>query len=72
MNPQLLSGDTADRVRGAAIAANSGATVHRVENDVEGAVYEAHITKADGTAATVKLDATFTVTDTESSQKRSN
>jgi uncharacterized membrane protein YkoI len=68
---QLLSGDTADRVRGAAIAANPGATVHRVENDPEGAVYEAHITKADGTAATVKLDATFTVTDTESSQKRS-
>jgi uncharacterized membrane protein YkoI len=62
---QLLTGDTADRVRDAALAAHPGATVHRVENDAEGAVYEAHITKADGTSATVKFDATFTVTVTE-------
>jgi uncharacterized membrane protein YkoI len=65
---ELLTGTTADRVRDAAIAANPGATVHRVETDAEGAVYEAHITKADGTSATVKLDATFTVTATESGQ----
>jgi uncharacterized membrane protein YkoI len=67
---QLLTGDTADRVRDAALAAHPGADVHRVENDAEGAVYEAHITKSDGTPATVKLDATFTVTQTEDGRLR--
>lgn len=47
------------------MAANPGATIQRMENDAEGAVYEAHIVKADGTQATVKLDASFTVTGTE-------
>ncbi|MEW1951435.1 hypothetical protein AB0280_19555 [Pseudarthrobacter sp902506025] len=36
-----------------------------MENDAEGAVYEAHIITADGTRATVYLDASFTVTSTE-------
>jgi uncharacterized membrane protein YkoI len=63
---QLLTGDTAARVEAAAIAANPGATVQRVETDAEGAAYEAHIRKADGTTATVKLDASFNVTATES------
>jgi hypothetical protein len=66
---ELLTGTTADRVRDAAIAANPGATVLRVETDAEGAVYEAHITKADGTSATVKLDDTFTVTATETDKR---
>lgn len=61
----LLTGSTADSVKAAAIAANPGATVMRVENDAEGATYEAHIIKADGTRATVKLDASFTVTSTD-------
>jgi hypothetical protein len=61
----LLTGDTADKVTAAALAANPGATIHRVENDAEGAAYEAHIVKSDGTRATVKLDASFTVTGTE-------
>ena len=62
---QLLTGDTAARVEAAAKAANPGATVVRVETDAEGAAYEAHIRKADGTSATVKLDASFNVTRTE-------
>ena len=61
----LLTGDTAAKVRAAALAANPGATVERVENDAEGATYEAHIIKSDGTQATVKLDAAFKVTATE-------
>jgi hypothetical protein len=63
---QLLTGDTAAKVTAAALAANPGATIQRVENDAEGATYEAHILKSDGTAATVKLDASFNVTATES------
>jgi uncharacterized membrane protein YkoI len=66
---QLLTGDTAARVEAAAVAANPGATVQRVETDAEGAAYEAHIRKADGTTATVKLDASFNVTATESGKR---
>jgi uncharacterized membrane protein YkoI len=66
---QLLTGDTAARVEAAAIAANPGATVERVETDAEGAAYEAHIRTADGTTATVKLDASFNVTATESGKR---
>ena len=36
-----------------------------METDAEGAAYEAHITLADGSRATVKLDDSFTVTGTE-------
>ncbi|MEN8584477.1 hypothetical protein ABFP37_17410 [Burkholderia sp. RS01] len=36
-----------------------------METDADGATYEAHITKADGTRATVLLDANFKVTGTE-------
>ncbi|WP_438352706.1 hypothetical protein [Microbacterium sp. CJ88] len=62
---QLLTGTTADQVQAAVLAANSGATIERMENDAEGATYEAHIVKADGTKATVKLDASFAITGTE-------
>lgn len=62
---QLLTGDTAAKVKAAALAANPGATIQRMENDAEGATYEAHILKSDGTTATVKLDASFKVTATE-------
>jgi uncharacterized membrane protein YkoI len=66
---ELLTGDTAARVEAAAMAANPGATVVRVETDAEGAAYEAHIRKADGTPATVKFDASFNVTGTETDQR---
>jgi uncharacterized membrane protein YkoI len=61
----LLTGDTATKVKDAALAAVPGATIERVENDAEGATYEAHIVKADGSHATVKLDDSFTVTSVE-------
>jgi hypothetical protein len=62
---QLLTGDTATKVRAAALAAVPGGTIERVENDAEGSPYEAHMTKADGTEVTVKFDKNFTVTAVE-------
>jgi uncharacterized membrane protein YkoI len=61
----LLTGDTADKVTAAALAAVPGGSIQRVENDAEGATYEAHMTDADGQQVTVKLDAAFDVTSTE-------
>jgi hypothetical protein len=37
-----------------------------VETDADGATYEAHLTKPDGTRATVELDQNFQVTGVES------
>jgi len=62
---ELLTGDTADKVKAAALGAVPGGTVERVENDAEGSPYEAHMTKADGSHVTVKVDASFTVTGVE-------
>jgi len=62
----LLTGSTAAKVKQAALAAVPGATVIRVETDSAGAEYEAHLTKADGTQVTVKLNSAFKVTGTES------
>ena len=57
-----LSGDTAAKVRAAALAKAPGGTVERVETDGEGnAAYEAHITKADGSRITVYVDKQFNV-----------
>jgi uncharacterized membrane protein YkoI len=65
-NETELTGDTATKVQEAVLAANAGATVDRMETEGDGtAVYEAHITKTDGTHATVKLDANFAITATE-------
>lgn len=64
-----LTGDTAARVEAAAKAANPGATVVRVETDADGAVYEAHIRKADGTRLTLKFDASFNITGTETDKR---
>ena len=58
----MLTGTTADKARAAALAAVPGATIQRVENDAEGAVYEAHMVKTDGSRVTVKMDANFKVT----------
>lgn len=49
-------------LKAAALKAVPGGTVYRVETDVDGATYEAHMTKADGTHVTVKFDKNFTVT----------
>jgi hypothetical protein len=58
-------GTDADKATAAASAAVPGATVDRVETDADGAVYEAHLTKSDGTKVTVKFDEDFTVTGVE-------
>jgi len=48
--------------KAAALKAVPGGTVYRVETDADGATYEAHMTKADGTHVTVKFDKNFMVT----------
>ncbi len=63
---KALTGDTAAKVKEAALDEVDGATVDRLENDAEGnAAYEAHVTKADGTRATVYVDKSFNVVDVE-------
>jgi hypothetical protein len=61
----LLTGDTASKVRAAALAKYPGATVLRVETDSDG-VYEAHLTTSDGRRVTVEVDKAFKVTGEES------
>jgi hypothetical protein len=62
----LLTGDTASRVRAAAVAKESGATVSRVETDADGhAAYEVHMVRSDGTLVTVYVDRQFEVVGVE-------
>ena len=61
----LLTGSDADKAKAAALAAVPGGTIQRVETDAEGAAYEAHMLKSDGTPVTVKMDKDFKVTGTE-------
>jgi uncharacterized membrane protein YkoI len=65
-----LTGDEAAKVTAAAQAAVPDATVERVETDADGAAYEAHMTKSDGTRVTVELDSNFAVTATETDSGR--
>jgi hypothetical protein len=63
----LLAGDTAAKVTAAAKAKVPGGTIVRVETDADGnALYEAHMTKADGTPVTVYVDRDFNVVSVES------
>jgi hypothetical protein len=62
---QLLTGDTASKVRAAALARYPGATIQRVETDSDG-VYEAHLTTSGGQRVTVEVDKSFKVTGEES------
>ena len=66
---QLLTGDTATKVRAAALAKYPGATILRVETDSDG-VYEAHLTTSDGKRVTVEVDKAFKVTGEESGPGR--
>ena len=61
----VLTGDDLTKATAAAQDAVPGATIERAETDAEGATYEVHVTKSDGSEATVKLDASFTVTSIE-------
>jgi uncharacterized membrane protein YkoI len=58
-----LTGDVATQVTAAAQAAVPGGTIDRVETDNDG-VYEAHVTKADGTHVIVQIAADYSVTGT--------
>jgi uncharacterized membrane protein YkoI len=60
--PVPLTGDTADKVRAAALAKVPGATVLRVEEGgPDGAAYHAHVRKADGTEVEVQVNSDYTV-----------
>ena len=65
----LLTGDTATKVRAAALAKYPGATVLRVETDSDG-VYEAHLETTDGQRVTVEVDKAFKVTGEETAPRR--
>ncbi|HUR51993.1 MAG TPA: hypothetical protein VMZ11_07710 [Mycobacteriales bacterium] len=60
----LLTGDTAAKVRAAALAKYPGATIQRVETDSDG-IYEAHLVTKDGQPVTVEMDKAYQVTGTE-------
>ena len=62
----LLPGSDAAKAKGAALKAVPGATVVRAETDRgDGAAYEVHMRKADGSFVTVKLGSDFHVIRTE-------
>jgi hypothetical protein len=65
----LLTGETANKVRAAALARFPGATVLRVETDSDG-VYEAHLTTTGGRRVTVEVDKSFKVTGEEAGPGR--
>ena len=65
----LLTGDTASKVRAAALAKYPGATVLRVETDSDG-VYEAHLQTTDGRRVTVEVNKAFKVTGEEAAPGR--
>jgi hypothetical protein len=60
----LLTGDTAAKVKAAALAKYPGATVQRVETDSDG-VYEAHIVTTAGDWVIAQVGKDFTVTGTQ-------
>jgi hypothetical protein len=61
-----LSGPVADHARAAAVAAVPGGRAGEVRPDtVRGGAYDVDFTPADGTAAQVRLDRTFTVLGTQ-------
>ena len=62
----LLVGDNATKAKAAALAKLPGSTVVRVETDADGGVYEAHVSKSDGSPATVVFDKDFNVTAVQS------
>jgi hypothetical protein len=60
---QALTGDTAAKVKAAALKKVPGGTVERVETDVDhGSPYEAHVRKSDGTELEVLVNKDFEVT----------
>jgi hypothetical protein len=66
---QVLTGDDAAKATAAAQAAVPGGTIDRVETDADGAAFEAHMTKSDGSHVTVKLNSDFSVASIEDGMK---
>ena len=60
-----LTGDDYDKAVAAATEAVPDGTVKRAETDAEGEAHEVHMTKADGSCVTVKLDEDFKVVSVE-------
>ena len=68
---QALDSATAAKVKAAALAKVPGATVERVETDVDhGSPYEAHLRKSDGTELEVLVNNSFEVTAVNTMQHR--
>lgn len=66
-NEQALGGDTAGRVRQAALERFPGGTIDRLETDADGhAQYEAHMRDASGNRVTVYVNGDFEVVEVES------
>ena len=64
---ELLTGDTASKVRAAALARVPGGTIERLETDGDGhAAYEAHMRNAEGERVTVYVNAQFEVVSVDS------
>ena len=61
----MLTGTKLASAMSAAQTAEPGATVVRAETDAQGAPYQVHMKKTDGTYVTVKLDASIAVTAAE-------
>ena len=58
-----LTGETAEKVKAAALAKVDGGTIVRVETDADhGSAYEAHVRKPDGTEVEVLVNKSFEVT----------
>lgn len=62
---EAVSSDVAAKLTAAAQAKYPGATVIRAETDGDGAAFEVHLKKADGSVVTVKFDASYNITGTE-------
>ena len=62
---KAVSSSITATLKAAALKAVPGGTVYRVETEAGDGTYEAHMTKADGSRVTVKLDASFNVTGIE-------
>jgi hypothetical protein len=64
-----LTGETAEKVKAAALARVKGGTVLLVHADRDGG-YEAHVRRADGTLVEVKVNRSFRVTAVEEHEHR--
>jgi hypothetical protein len=62
-NEDALSGETADKVRAAALDKVPGGEIIRLETDSGPAAYEAHVRKSDGSEVIVLVNSNFEVTD---------